>query len=97
MVGRGWRSRPYQYGEPYDLANHPVVGFMWYEMQAFIRWLNTVIDLPTGYQMQLPSEAEWEKAARGGLQVPPSGIANHSTLQQIVSTQYRVAPAADGQ
>ena len=63
------RDRPYSYGEPYELANHPVVGTSWYEALAFVRWLNEVSTLPAGYALRLPSEPEWEKAARGGLEV----------------------------
>ena len=65
----GERDRPYSFGEPYELANHPVVGVSWYEALAFVRWLNEVSVLPAGYALRLPSEPEWEKAARGGLEV----------------------------
>jgi formylglycine-generating enzyme required for sulfatase activity len=63
---KGWlddepRDRPYDYGSPYNLANHPVVGISWYEAVAFCRWLSE----QSGHLVRLPSEAEWEKAARG--------------------------------
>ena len=69
-----WRDRPMDFGVPFNLPNHPVVGIMWYEALAFCRWLNAHAALSTPWRFQLPSEAEWEKAARGGLQTPHGAI-----------------------
>ena len=46
---------------PKGLESHPVVYVSWRDAIAYCRWLSEV----TGKPITLPSEAEWEKAARG--------------------------------
>ena len=47
---------------PTGLADHPVVNVNYQDAEAYCSWLSQV----TGQRYHLPTEEEWEKAARGG-------------------------------
>ncbi len=58
-------NRPRQTGwffttPPAGQLDHPVTGITWHDAVAYCEWLST----QTGRQYRLPTEAEWEKAAR---------------------------------
>jgi len=64
-LGKYRKFRNYQKnGLPYKL-NYPVTCVNWYDAKEYVKWLNRQI--PSG-GYRLPTEAEWEFAARAGRQ-----------------------------
>jgi formylglycine-generating enzyme required for sulfatase activity len=69
FVEEGLAPEPPWWRDPaFDAPDQPVVGVTWFEAAAYARWLTDRL----GGTWRLPSEAEWERAARGGLAGAPT-------------------------
>lgn len=55
---------PFWQQKNFDHPNQPVVGVSHFEALAYCDWLSGQL----GYPCRLPTEAEWERAARGGVE-----------------------------
>jgi formylglycine-generating enzyme required for sulfatase activity len=55
---------PYWTDSHFNQPDQPVVAVSWFDAVAYCQWLSEV----AGTGFRLPTEAEWERAARGGIE-----------------------------
>lgn len=74
----------------FEVWNHPRDWVKWYQAVAFCRWLSARL----GYDVRLPTEQQWEKAARGrdGRIFPWGGETYISGYANINETEQKEGP-----
>ena len=73
----------------FDKPDQPVVGVSWFDALAYCEWLSTM----TESRFRLPTEAEWEWAARGGLERCLYPWGDHAvTERENYHSRWRIGP-----
>ncbi len=83
LEATGGPETPFRRDPNFHHLEQPVVGVSWFEAVKYCEWLSTV----TGDDYRLPTEAEWERAARGGVEgerfpwgdSPPESLPDYAT------------------
>lgn len=70
VEGADWRHPEGPKSNILDRMNHPVLNVSWHDAVSYCRWLSEVTSSP----YRLPTEPEWEKAARGGLMLADGSL-----------------------
>ena len=78
----GSATAPLRHDPNFHLLEQPVVAVSWFEAAKYCEWMSAL----TGQRCRLPTEAEWERAARGGVEgqifpwgdTPPESLPDYS-------------------
>lgn len=70
------RGLPGNWSEQKAHGSRPVIRINWFEARAYAKWLslqlaNELDRLPKGYEVRLPTEAQWERVARAHSPIMP--------------------------
>ena len=96
VAATGAPSPPFWADPRFSDPEQPVVGIAWNDAQAYSAWLSRL----TGRPHRLPTEAEWERAARGGVDDarypwgddPPSAVCPPATSRLAAPPRVGIGP-----
>lgn len=90
--GVNWRCDEYGVPRPSDQKNYPVLYVNWHDGKAFCDWLSKI----SGKKYRLPTEAEWEFAAKGGVKSKGYLYSGSNNLDEVAwhakNAKFRVHP-----
>ena len=86
LSATGATPPPFWHDPNFNRPEQPVAGVSWHEAVRYCEWLSA----RTGRACRLPTEAEWERAARGGVEQrmfpwgddPPQSLPNYAARWQ---------------
>lgn len=94
LASSGTLMPPFWHDPNFNHPGQPVVGVSWHEAVRYCQWLSAA----TNNKYRLPTEAEWERSARGGVEdqafpwgdEPPQSLPNYAD-------RWRAGPEPVGQ